>query len=90
MIHMNMNPLNYDIKCRINIRKFISFLKRNNCYESYLKYTNYSNFYHRIINNPKHILYAIDFSFTWSKTKEGHAYWHDLYNKWQLEYATLI
>jgi len=54
-------------------KEFISFLKRNNAYEKYLKIENNFNF------NKYHLFWITDII---KNDKINHLYWFDIHRKW--------
>lgn len=59
-------------------KKFVTFLKKHNCYLSYRK--NCRDFFYLTTTNADNV---ISCAFTWMGTKEGHAFWSELDKKWR-------
>ena len=58
-------------------KKFVTFLKKHNCYLSYRK--NLDNFFYPVRTNGN----AITSAFTWLSTKEGQVFWYEMDRKWR-------
>ena len=58
-------------------KKFVTFLKKHNCYLSYRK--NCRDFFYPIGTDNN----AISSAFTWMSTKEGHNFWCKMDRKWR-------
>ncbi len=71
-----------------NIKKlFCGFLKANNAYISWKKYST-QNFKFELVNNffnckPEDLLETY---FSWGTTKEGQKFWRNLDRKWKILY----
>ena len=81
------------------LKRFCSFLKENNIYDSFL-YNCYlfgnnectiENMVYFITVGIKQYkgIYLISDAFDWGETSEGHAFWQDLNDKWRKVCETL-
>lgn len=73
-------PVNY-----VEFKDFEEFLEKNDALGSFAN--NISKSFHKldikpeiITSDPKH---AVGMAFVWSRTPEGHSYWHEIENAWQ-------
>lgn len=73
------------------MKKFIKFLENNNAWEkfekAFIENGKDAKAYKAIFKEDENR--ALDTAFIWAKTKEGHAYWSELNQKWSEENKTL-
>lgn len=63
-------------------KKFVTFLKKHNCYLSYRK--NCRDFFYIVETNTCNV---ISCAFTWLSTKEGQDFWYEMDRKWRKYYV---
>lgn len=65
-------------------REFISFLKRNNCFDEYkenfINLSSYRKFREFLYVEPRKRY--ISMAFLWRDTPQGYDYWGDIFEKW--------
>lgn len=65
-------------------REFISFLKRNNCFDEYkenfINLSSYRKFREFLYIEPRKRY--ISMAFLWRKTLQGHTYWSNIHETW--------
>lgn len=59
-------------------KKFVTFLKKHNCYLSYRK--NCRDFFYPVETNISNVISS---AFTWLSTKEGQSFWYEMDRKWR-------